>query len=72
MSMGSVLDPIFSNFLISDLRNKIFNSAKKKPSIHLGCVDDILVLTNDTSEISKQDTLKKIQSLILPKNPIKQ
>ena len=28
VSIGSVLGPIFSNFYISDLKNKIFNSIK--------------------------------------------
>ena len=29
VSMGSVLGPIFSNFYMSDLENRIFNSTKK-------------------------------------------
>ena len=56
MSIGSVLSPIFSNFYMSNLENKISNSIYK-PSIYLRYVDDILILANDTNEINKlQDT----------------
>ena len=42
-----------------NLENKISNSIKK-PSIYLRYVDDILILTNDTTEINiLQDTYPK-------------
>ena len=57
--MGSVLGPIFSNFFMSNLENRIFNSIKK-PSICLGCVDDILILVNDANKIKTlQDIFQK-------------
>ena len=57
--MGSVLGPIFSNFYMSDLGNRIFNSIKK-PLIYLRYVDDILILTNNINEINiLQDTFQK-------------
>ena len=40
VSVGSVLGPIFSNFYMSDLENRIFNSVKKPP-LYLRYVDDI-------------------------------
>ena len=50
---------------MSALENKISNCIKK-PSIYLKYVDDMLIFTNDTSEISmQQDTFQKIQFLIL-------
>ena len=56
--MGSVLGPIFSNFYMSDLENRIFNSTKKPP-IYLRYVDDILILTNNINEINiLQDTFQ--------------
>ena len=58
VSMGSVLGPIFSNFYMSDLENRIFNSIKK-PSIYLRYVDDILILTNNINKINiLQDTFQ--------------
>ena len=51
VSMGSVLGQIFSNFYMSDLENKIFNSIKKT-SIYLRYVDDILILVNNINEIN--------------------
>ena len=66
--MESVLDLIFSNFYMSDLENKIFNSIRK-PSIYLRYVDDILILANDINKINiVQDTFQKIQFLTLLKN----
>ena len=38
---------------MSNLKNKIFNS-NRKPSIYVRCVDDILILANDTNEINIQ------------------
>ena len=56
--MGSVLGPIFSDFYMSDLENRIFNSIKKPP-IYLRYVDDILILTNNNNEINiLQDTFQ--------------
>ena len=56
--MGSVLGPIFSNFYMSDLENRIFNSTKKPP-IYLRYVDDILIFTNNINEINiLQDTFQ--------------
>ena len=57
--MGSVLGPIFRNFYMSDLENRIFNSIKKPP-IYLRYIDDILILTNNINEINiQQDTFQK-------------
>ena len=47
--MGSVLGPMFSNFYISDLENKVFNTISK-PNIYLRYADDKL-LTICTDEI---------------------
>ena len=49
--MGSVLGPIFSNFFMSDLENKVFNTINK-PNIYLRYADDIFLLTNSTDEIN--------------------
>ena len=58
VSMGSVLGLIFSNFYMSDLENRIFNSIKKAP-VYLRYVDDILILTNNINEINiLQDTFQ--------------
>ena len=58
VSMGSVLGPIFSDFYMSDLENRIFNSIKKPP-IYLRYVDDIVILTNNINEINiLQDTFQ--------------
>ena len=57
--MGSVLGPIFSNFYISNLENRILNSFKKPP-IYLRYVDDILILADNINEINiLQDTFQK-------------
>ena len=57
--MELVLGPIFSNFYMSNLENKIFNKIKK-PSIYLKYVDTILILVNDINEINiRQDIFKK-------------
>ena len=66
--MGFVLGPIFSNFYMSNLENKIFNSIKK-PFIDLRYFDNILILVNDINEINiLQDTFQKIQFLTLLMN----
>ena len=49
--MGSVLEPIFSNFYMSALENKVFNTINK-PNIYLRYTDDILHLTKSTDEIN--------------------
>ena len=51
VSVGSVLGPIFSNFYMSDLENRIFNSIKKPP-IYLRYVDDIFFLGNNINAIN--------------------
>ena len=51
VSMGLILGPIFSNFYMSNLENKIFNKIKK-PSIYLRYVDDIVILANDFNKIN--------------------
>ena len=57
--MGSVLGPIFSNFYMSDLENKISNSIIKPP-IYLRYLNDILILDNDINKINVlQDTFQK-------------
>ena len=57
--MESVLGPIFSNFYVSDLENKVFNTINK-PNIYLRYTDNILLLTNSTDEINiiKEDLSK--------------
>ena len=58
VSMESVLGSIFSNFYMSDLENRIFNSIKKPP-IYLRYVDDILILASNINEINiLQDTFQ--------------
>ena len=48
----------FSDFYMSNLENRIFNSIKKPP-IYLRYVDDILILTNNINEINiLQDTFQ--------------
>ena len=55
--MGSFLGPIFNNFYISALENKVFNTINK-PNIYLRYADNIL-LTNSTYEINTiQDTFQ--------------
>ena len=57
--MGSVLRSIFSNFYMSGLENRIFNSIKKPPK-YLRYVDDIPILANNINEINiLQDTFPK-------------
>ena len=51
IAMGSVLGPIFSNFYMSALENKVFNTINK-PNIHSRYADDILLLTYSTDEIN--------------------
>ena len=59
VSMRSVLGLIVSDFYISDLENKIFNSVRKPP-IYQRFVDDLLILANDINEINiLQDTFQK-------------
>ena len=48
--MGSILGPIFSNFYMSALENKIFNIINK-PNIYLRSDDDIF-LPNSNYEIN--------------------
>ena len=58
IAIGSVLGPIFSNFYMSALENKVFNTINK-PNIYLRYADDILLLTNSTYEIKKiQETFQ--------------
>ena len=49
--MGSVLGPIFSNFYMSNRKNKVFNTINKL-NIYLRYADDIFLLTNSTDEIN--------------------
>ena len=68
VSMRSVPGPIFSNFYMSDVENKILNKIKK-PSIFFRYVDDIIILANDINEVNMlKDIFQKIQFLILPMN----
>ena len=50
IAMGLVLESIFSNFYMSDLENKVFNTINK-PNFYLRYVDSIL-LTKSTDEIN--------------------
>ena len=50
VSMGSALGPLFANFYMGHLEDKIFQVIDK-PSIYLRYVDDILVLTEKVSDI---------------------
>ena len=59
VSMGSILGPIFSNFYMSNLENRIFNSIKNPP-IYLRYVDDILIFANNINKINiLLDTFQK-------------
>ena len=59
VSMGSHLGPIFSNFYMSDLENRIFNRTRKFP-LYVSYVDDLLILNEDINEMNiLQDTIKK-------------
>ena len=49
--MGSVLRPIFSNFYLSALENKVFDTINKT-NIYWRYADDILLLTNSIDEIN--------------------
>ena len=49
--MGSVLDPTFSNFYMSNLESKIFNDIKKTITFYVRYADDILILTDNIEEI---------------------
>ena len=51
IAMVSVLGPIFDNFYMSALENKVFNTINK-PNIYLRYADNILLLTNSTDEIN--------------------
>ena len=63
VSVWFVLGPIFSNFCMSDLKNRIFNSIRK-PSIYLRYFEGILILANCINEINiLQDTSPKIPFL---------
>ena len=67
VSMGSLLGPIFSDFYMSYLYNKIFNNIKKR-SIYLRYVD-IFIRSNDINEISiLPDAFQKIKFLTLLMN----
>ena len=58
--MGSVLGPIFSNFYMSDLENKIFNSIRK-PSIYQRYV----IFANGINKINiLQDSFQKENSVL--------
>ena len=46
IAMGSVLGPIFCNFCMSALENKVFNTINK-PNIYLRYADDILTNSTD-------------------------
>ena len=60
--MGSVLGPIFTNFYMSDLENRIFNRIKKSP-IYQRIIDDILILANNSNEINiLQNNFQKFSS----------
>ena len=57
--MSPIVGLIFSNFYMSELENKIFNSIKKPP-IYLRYVDDILILAHNINKINiLQDTFQK-------------
>ena len=63
VSMGSVLGPIFSNFYISDLENKVSIKILKS-SIYLWYVDNILILANDNNEINMQPDIFQKYSVL--------
>ena len=45
------MGPIFNNFYMSNLENKVFYTINK-PNIYLRYIDNILLLTNSTNEIN--------------------
>ena len=68
--MGSVFGPIFSNFYMSDLENKVFNTINK-PNIYFRYADDILLLTYSTDEINIiKQTFQNYPFVILHKKSI--
>ena len=72
IAMGSVLGPIFSNFSLSALENKVFNTINK-PNIYLRYVHEILLLTNNTDEINtKQETYQNNCSQFHTRNQYQQ
>ena len=50
VSMGSCLGPTFSEFYMSHIENKTFQT-ENKPRLYLRYVDDILILINNTDDI---------------------
>ena len=62
------LCPIFSNFNMSDLENKISNNNRKR-HIYLIYVDDILILANGINEINIQDTFQKNSGINFTSRP---
>ena len=50
IAMGSGLGPVFSNFYMLALENKVLNTINK-PNIYLRYADDIPLLNNSTNEI---------------------
>ena len=58
--MGSPLGPTISNFYMSHIRNKIFETIITKPKIYVRYVDVIFIVTHSYDEISKlKQTLEK-------------
>ena len=51
--MGSPLGPVFRDFYMGHIENKIFTDNKNKPFICARYVYDIFVLCHDTTELLK-------------------
>ena len=63
--MGSPLGPSISEFYISHIKNKIFNTIKK-PKIYIRYVDDIFTATQSQDKIKLKQTLEKNSVLNFP------
>jgi hypothetical protein len=53
VSMGSPLGPLFANFYMSNLENKVLPTWDDKPIVYCRYVDDIFLVINDLSHILK-------------------
>ena len=51
--MGSPLSPTISEFYMSHIENKIFETTITKPKIYVRYVDNIFIATHSYDEINK-------------------
>jgi hypothetical protein len=53
VSMGSPLGPLFANFYMSNLENKVLPKWAEKPTVYCRYIDDIFLVINDLNHILK-------------------